>query len=221
MNKIVLGLLIGAVIGIGGLSLYLKTEISNIPEPGFHEHADFAVYLNGEKFDFSLDQYQSVTPCKVVDSGLPFIDIAFAHEGAEDEGSIDLHDNIGTTVHMHEEGVTWHDFFESIQMEFEDNLFVDDQGNRYEEDEEHSFRLFVNNEEVETLEDREIRDLDKVLITYGLIDRSDEELALELVSITDDACYYSETCSYRGIPPYESCGVGEVEKSSILEYFGL
>ena len=221
MKKTAIGLVLGLIIGAAGLALYLKNEISIIPEPAFHEHADIAVYLNGEKFDFSLDQYKSVTPCKVVDSGLPFIDVALAHGGLEAGDAIDLHDNIGTTVHLHEAGIAWHDFFESIQMEFADNFFVDDQGNRYEEDEERSFRLFVNNEEVETLADREIRDLDRVLISYGLIDRSDEEIALELTSITDDACYYSETCSHRGLPAYEACGVGGAEKSSFLEYLDL
>lgn len=206
--KLGLGAVLGLLIGIGGTLFTVKTTIENQPEPAFHEHADFAMYLNGERVDFSLDEFMSVTPCKVVQA--PFgVAIAQAHGATQDslKDDVHLHDNIGNVVHVHAEGIDWADFFTSIGMSFTGTTFQDHLGNITTNDEENAFRFFVNGEEVDMIDELEIRNNDKVLISYGPRDRVYEDFAFELASISNDACYYSEECLHRGDAPYESCGV--------------
>ncbi len=211
--------LIGITFG-GLLALkHVKSAISAQPEPSFHEHADFALFLNGEKFDFTKGEYMSTKPC--VAQAHTWLPIAYAH-GGDLEDSVHLHDGIGGVVHMHRENVSWHDFFESLKMEFEDTIFIDDEGNQYRVDEKNEFRFLKNGEEIESLEDTEIRDLDRILISYGPKNRELSELYAEYGQISNNACYYSESCLHRGSAPLESCGSGSTyQKPKLLDWIGL
>lgn len=222
MKKLIPLILIAFIAGLlGGAFIILeqaRSEIAAIPEPAYHAHADFTLFLNGEQFDFSKDKYMSNVPCKLTKS--TWIDAAYAH-GTDLEEGLHLHDNVGGVVHLHQEALTWHDFFESLKMKFEDNEFMDDEGNSWKNDEENSFRFFINGQEVETIVDTIINDLDRVLITYGPRDREMSEINAELGQISNDACYYSESCPERGTAPYESCGGAPAEKSKVIEFLGL
>lgn len=150
------------------------------PDPN-HTHADFAIYISGEKVNFELDQYMS---------GLP----ADSEEGHEhDEASeylhnyLHLHDNVGHVIHRHKPGQSLKDFLESLNFPIED----DDQ-----------WRMFVNGEEMPLDLDYVFADLDSILLTY---DASDEEVQSQLEQMTNDACLYSRTCPQRGDPPAENC----------------
>lgn len=189
------------------------------PEPLFHEHADFALFLNGQRFDFAQDVYMSVQPCVVrAEGGIPF---AYAHEGESTDDFVHLHDMDGDVVHVHRAGITWHDFFDSLKMSFTDTSFVDDAGNTYEKNETHSFRFFVNGEEVQTLANREIRDLDRVTITYGRNDRDVNTIAAEIGAVTNKACQSSGACAHRGPQPLESCNASEAKPSPLLLWLGI
>lgn len=211
--------LLALFLGIGFTLLHVQKRIAEIPQPAYHEHADFALFVNGEKFDFTLDEFMSTAPCVVTtEASIP---VAYAH-GSDLDDAVHLHDKVGGVVHTHRADVSWHDFFESLKMDFEDTIFIDHEGNQYRENEEYEFRFMRNGEEVETLQDVEIRDLDRVLISYGLKDRPMEELLIEYAQITNDACFYSETCPHRGIAPYESCGGADAyEKPAVLEWLGV
>ncbi len=194
----------------------VKGKIASNPEPAFHEHANFALFINGEKFNFSTPEYSSVQPCKITKlKG----NIAQAH-GLNLDESVHLHDQNGGVVHVHTPGVTWHDYFESVEIEFEDGKLVLDENNEYISDDDSFFYYFINGEQVDHLANREIRDLDQVLISYSDEPLTKEQLTAQLVQINDDACLYSESCSHRGTIPPESCG-GNIEKSGLLKWLGV
>jgi len=209
--------LVFLVVGVSSTLLTVRSNVENIAEPAFHEHADFALFLNGERFDFSLDEFMSITPCTAKANFL--IPVAQAH-GLELDEAIDLHDRDGNTVHVHQPGVAWHDFFESLKMGFENNLFVDAEGVQYKSDDAHEFRFIVNGERVDTLADREIRNLDQVLISYGSKDEDPDILQIQYAQVTNNACLFSGACSHRGVAPVESCGAAEVKKP-LLQWLGL
>lgn len=206
----------------------VRSQIGSQAEPEFHAHADFAMFINGQQFDFSLPQFMSIAPCVTTSSHHQLIPAAFAHgedplhEGAESSLGdwVHLHDGIGTTIHLHKEGVTYAQFFESIGMAFSDTSFTDHEGNHYDNSAASSFRFFINNKEVDSIADLEIKDLDSTLITYGPQSRSQESINAELVQITDDACFYSESCTHRGLPAYEQCGA-VAQPPFILKWIGL
>ncbi len=207
-----LGIIIGSVILFGSI----RTAVSSLSDPDFHEHADFVMFISGEQFDFSLEEFMSVEPCKIADNSI--FQTAYAHgdeellneEDYEGENYlkeiVHLHNGVGEVIHIHKEGVTYGDFFGSLEMEFDDEVFVDHLGNIVENDSENEFRFFVNGEEVDSISGQEIRDLDRTLITYGPRDRDFDDVQIEMAKIGNDACYYSETCQHRGAAPLEYCG---------------
>ncbi len=164
----------------------LKAPKLDVPVLGekVHEHADFAVYLDGKKFDFTPEKYQS-SDTNPLDPD--------AH----------LHDGVGHVTHKHRTGITLNYFFETIGMTFDDQCFITDDGTQYCNTSEKKMKMYVNGKLNEQFEKYEFSDLDKILITYG--DESESEIEQQIASITDDACLYSEKCPERGKPPTENC----------------
>lgn len=212
----VAGLALGTAATIG----YARHAITNAPEPEFHEHADFAVFLNGQRFDFARAEFMSNKPC-VLETDAGWIEAAYAHGGEDISDYVHLHDMAGSVVHVHRNDVTWHGFFESLDMTFEDNVFVDRETNEYPSDDTHSFVFIINGQRVETLADRLIRDQDRVLISYGRHDRSDADVWAEYGQVSNDACLSSGTCPHRGVTPLESCGAAPEPTPNILQWIGL
>lgn len=164
----------------------LKAPKPNVPVLGekVHEHADFAVYLDGEKFDFTPGKYQSSE-----DNPLD----ADAH----------IHDGVSSVTHKHRKGITLGYFFESIGMTFNDKCFITDEGIEYCNTVDSKLKMYVNGIPNTQFGNYEFTDLDKILITYG--NDSESEIGEQMATITDDACLYSEKCPERGKPPTENC----------------
>ncbi len=146
-----------------------------------HEHADFAVYIHGERINFSQDKYMH-------------------HESAEEEKA-HMHDNAGWIAHKHAAGATWKEFFAALEITFNSTCFVITNDN-YCNNETHRLLMFVNEKEVFDLEKHEIKDLDRVLITF---DKADTDFTAQLNNLTDEACLYSKRCPERGEAGSEGC----------------
>ena len=216
MNKYIVGLLIGFLIGTAALVATTRVVLQQQKaEKTFHEHANFAVFLNGTRFDFAKIQYMNTTPCT---AGIPvLVPVAQAHGDVNDlRDAVHLHDQNGGVVHVHRAGITWHNFFETLEMTFEKGTFTDDTGKKYENNDQNSFRYFVNGKEETDITNREIRDLDSVLITYGRKNRPQTSIQQELGQIPNDACVSSGLCNSRGPAPVETCG-GHATNPSWLE----
>jgi hypothetical protein len=159
------------------------------PDPN-HTHADFAVYVNGEKLDFSAEELMSGASTDT------------EHKDAHHE-YLHLHDNNGAVIHRHKPGLTIGEFFASLQVGFEEKCYVSfapmADGQICDET---PFRLFVNGEEMPFSEDYAFSDLDQILITTA---DTDKEVQSQLKAMTDEACLYSRTCPQRGDPPVENC----------------
>lgn len=147
-----------------------------------HEHADFAVYLNGEKFDFTKAKYQS-SDTNPLDPD--------AH----------LHDGNGDVTHKHRKGITLGYFFDTLNMKFDNQCFATDDDKQYCSTADKKLRMFVNGKENTAFGNYEFTDLDRILITYG----DETGVADQITSISDDACLYSEKCPERGKAPTENC----------------
>lgn len=205
-----LGILIGALF----IALGIKSTISSSNKEEFHEHANIAVYLNDEILNLSDSKYMHFSACGFLDK---------EHEDEIQESPIEkihLHDNNGGVIHVHKEGLTYADFFEGINMELADTYFVDDEGVRYEDNSSKQLRFYLNGEEVQSVGTKEVRNLDKVLITYNDTSRSTESINNELLRVPNDACISSGVCSHRGRPVAENCGA-EKDKSWLLKLLDI
>lgn len=128
-----------------------------------HFHANFAVFLNGERIDFSLDTYsQDLAGCKI---GEKMYAVDRVH----------LHENNPDTIHVHHDGVTWGDFFANNNMLFNNRTFILDDGSIYSNNEKDTLRFILNGEEVQNPFNNLINSEDQLLISYW------EESADELV----------------------------------------
>lgn len=75
---------------------------------GTHFHAGFVVWENGKALDFSDDKYMHVAPCAIGGGEHDFSDV---------KERVHLHNNIGNVAHVHDEGVTWRNLFESLDRQ--------------------------------------------------------------------------------------------------------
>ena len=156
-----------------------------------HEHADFALYINGQPFDFNQPAFVS-------------------HEDDEKSPIVHIHPERYTVVHVHETGTTWDEFFRSLKMDLKDptvlgttpentSLKMAD-GTVYKTEAGKSFHFYVNGVKVDGVSFTEIHDLDRVLIAYG--SETDDQAKALFANVTDVACIVSERCKDR-IPPNE------------------
>lgn len=108
-----------------------------------HEHAVFAVKLDGQTIDFSQGKYQVAS--------------RYIHVENSD----------GTTLHLHALGVPFSEFLKSVDMKMENNCFTRDDGAQFCDGEEKNLRSFVNGEEVESMSSYVLKEDDRMLVLYG------------------------------------------------------
>jgi len=168
----------------------IQVAISNAPAPvskvkeDVHTHADLVMYIEGVKIDLTQDKYQST-------------DDKHLHE------YLHLHDGVGHVIHKHANGVIMGDFFESLGMNLSDKCLVLDSGEEYCDGEVNSLRTYVNGEVQTDLQSYEFQDLDRILVSFGVLSPTITKSQTD--SVSDDACIYSKKCPERGSPPTESC----------------
>ncbi len=73
-------------------------------------HAEFQVYIDGEKKDLSTLDYMYFAPCRVYD---------FGERELEEIDRAHLHDYVGDVVHVHDDGVTWRVLLTNLNFEGE------------------------------------------------------------------------------------------------------
>lgn len=188
-----------------GIVAYVTYEPPINPDPN-HTHADFAVWMDGEKLGFSGPEFMSESEGEETDDN---------HEvhGHKHHPYLHLHDGNGHVIHRHKPGLSLREFLRSIGIEAVndissgapciDPVTLKASGSM----EQACLRLFVNGTEIQPRPGADLLeyvfdDLDQILIT----DTSDDsEIDQQLSDITEDACLYSKTCPERGKPPVENC----------------
>lgn len=184
---LVLGFIIAVVVIAGNIILERNTpEIGVVGD--IHYHAGFAMYINGQRYNFSQEKYMS-TENKTLSN--------FAH----------LHDLNGNIIHKHASGVTLGFFFETLGMELNDTCLILDDGTSYCNDGNKELKMYVDGEHNDESAEYDLQDEDRILLSYG--DELDQEIQKQIDSVSKDACLYSEACPEKGTPPEEASCVGE------------
>ena len=154
--------IVAAIIAIAVISavIYSTQQSGNNnnnygPVGSAHEHAAFAIKINGKQIDFSQPKYQ-------VQSRLIHV------EGGD-----------GTTLHRHATGVPFAEFIKSVNMNIENGCFTLDDGNQYCNNENNKLRFFINGNETESINNYVINPNDRLLVLYGNenADQINQELA--------------------------------------------
>jgi hypothetical protein len=152
--------IVAAVIAIAVISavMYSTQQAGNNnygPVGSAHEHAAFAIKINGKQIDFSQSKYQ-------VQSRLIHV------EGGD-----------GTTLHRHATGVPFAEFLKSVNMNIENGCFTLDDGKQYCNNEDNKLRFFINGNKTESINNYVINPNDRILVIYGNenADQINQELA--------------------------------------------
>ena len=122
-----------------------------------HSHAGILVKIFGDTFDFSAPAYQ------IKSSWIHF------------EG------NDGTTVHKHATGVKMGYLFETLRLGLDDKCFEFQDGRNFCTNEDYTLRFFINGQQVDDIRDYELKDDDKILISYGA--ETQEEIDSQLLEL--------------------------------------
>lgn len=214
--RVTLPLIVLLIVGLVGTSAalalrddgprYVVQSCSTTNDPGcklrqpIHEHADFALFIDGQQYDFNQ-------PAMVSEEG----------ESANDvHPYLHIHPPRYTVVHVHLSASTWEEFFDSLGFTLKDATIsgVDRESAclAMPEGVKHCageggkrLRFFRNGVEVDGIAANEIQDMERILITYG--NESDDEVQQQLTAVTDQACIPGGWCLDRAVP-------GEVEACS-------
>lgn len=172
-KRIVSALLVGFLLGIAWFigvrfALYQKDEV--------HYHANFAVYVNGEKEEFnSFAYYEEVQSCG-------------ADEAFNPRNRTHMHDDINHVVHVHDEAATWGHFFANLGFTLGDEV-IDTDDQLYIDGQDGELSFILNGTEVSTIANQAIRSEDVLLINFGT--DADETLQQRYNDITKDAAEYN------------------------------
>lgn len=143
-----------------------------------HYHANFWVFIDGKRVDFSDDTYmEDIAACKV-----------WVQKSPEDR--VHLHENNMGTIHVHDDGVTWWHFFSNIEYNFTSNSLTDDKGNTYSLEGAKKVSFFINGKQVENPFNTQIYSEDVLLVSYWDF-TSEEVMEAFFPQVTKDAKEYN------------------------------
>jgi|TARA_B110000014_G_C20115624_1_gene589111 hypothetical protein len=119
-----------------------------------HEHASLLVRIFGDKFDFSLPNYQIKTSW------------------------IHFEDQDGDTIHRHSSGVELEYLFNSVNIGLSDRCFIFADGRQFCTNDDYSLKYFINHEPVKDIRKYVIQEDDRILVSYG--DENKDEIEEQL-----------------------------------------
>lgn len=162
------------LVSLGFLAGFLwltSVRFFTLHSPETHYHANFSVYINGVREEFDIGTYyEEVAACTSSYQGNP-------------KGRVHMHDTINDIIHVHDARVTYGHFFQNIGWAVGDEYLVTLE-NLYQTEGTKKVRYFINNEEVDSVTNRVIGNLDKLLVTYG---EKNEDVTAQLANIGNSA----------------------------------
>ena len=180
-------------IGVGclvlGAALVMGIRFATYKSDGIHYHANFAVYVNGQREEFKDASYYTEVEACVDNSTM--VPAERTH----------MHDKINNVIHVEDHAVTWGQFFQNLGWSLGPNYIVNKAGVMYEENGSNKLNLVLNGQDYTDfggLQNTVIRDQDKLLVGFG--DENQATLKQEYSSIPSSAKHYDVT------PDPASCG---------------
>ncbi|QQR92326.1 MAG: hypothetical protein IPJ89_04185 [Candidatus Iainarchaeum archaeon] len=173
------------VMGLLSILLFLSGCITTENQE-FHAHADFALFIDGQRMDFNRAAFMSDANTQL-------------------DGLTHLHDFNPFVIHYHAQNIPLKRFFNSLDMKWQDDCFTIGNQTPLCNDTAtgKSWKLYVNGQLNPQNENYIAKDLDRILIAYG--NNTPQELHDLLNAVTDVACIQSSKCPERGTPTNETC----------------
>lgn len=146
-----------AYVGIGIVAGFLwltamRFFLVKVPET--HYHANFAVYVDGVREEFKeFTYYEEVAACSSEYADNP-------------KGRTHMHDQVNDVIHVHDQRVTYGNFFQNIGWNVGPDLLAS-RDNVYQTGGGKQVTFILNGEEVDNIMNRVIGSTDRLLVSYG------------------------------------------------------
>ena len=151
-----LGILVGLVAVV--VFRYIAFKDTDV-----HYHANFALYINGERDPFkSFTFYEEVQAC-------------MTDNKVDPKTRVHMHDQNSGLIHVHASGVTWAQFFNNLGYGLTDTMIQTDKGAYMNGQDGKRLSFTLNGKPTGAIANRVIQSEDKLLINYG----DDEPSVLE------------------------------------------
>ncbi len=154
---------------VAAITYGVYSYVQNLPRTAFfgavgstHEHTAIGLFINGQMVDFSLPQYLGKSQYTHFEGG----------DGIEKQ-----------TAHKHATGVDIGFLFESMDIKFNEECLIMDNGESYCNDGTNLLKFFVNGVRNSNYNSYVLNDNDKVLISYGSDDQQQVEEQLEMLDL--------------------------------------
>jgi hypothetical protein len=191
-----IGMLLGALIVLG-------IRFANYsPVALVHYHANFAVYINGERQQFIGLRYYEETAAEMC-SLKP---VASPKERAH------MHDNVNSVVHVEDHLVTWGNFMQNLGWGLGTD-YLKTVDSIYTTGSQGSLSFVLNGKPVTSIADKIIQDKDRLLISYGTATAA--QLSQQYTSVPRTAAAYDTTKDPA------SCGVGHAKVTTADRFHHL
>lgn len=147
---------------LGALLILAIRFVTYEPQHDTHFHANFGVYINGEREQFKSPRYyEEVKLCSMHDQITP-------------QARVHMHNQENDVVHVHHDGVTWGHFFDNLGWVIGPD-FIRTADKLYIADDTNKLNIVLNGDNLtnlSTITNQLIGDRDRLLISYGDIDKS-------------------------------------------------
>ena len=159
---------------LAGILLAFGVRFSLVDAVVVHHHANFAIYVNGVRDEFrSPTFYEEISSCSSTNHDDP-------------KARVHMHNNENDTVHVHDAGSTWADFFANMGYSLGNKSVTNDAGTLVTDQNGKTLVFVLNGKEVNAAANLPIESEDKLLVSYGTNDSS-KTIADEYASISGSA----------------------------------
>jgi len=170
-------LLLGLVLGVVALAA-VRWTVAPPPVPT-HYHANWALFVSGQRVDLSGSQYmEEVTACVPVGETILPTQRTHMHEGNQD------------VVHVHDDGVTWGHLMANLGFGLGDDFLMLHGGERYVSGGEDTLKYIADGQIVLPAYNRVIRSTERLLISYGP-ESVEEVIATQFPQVANSAAEYN------------------------------
>lgn len=170
------GIVLGALIVLG-------TRFFTYKPVQVHYHANFAVFINGHREEFTGSQYyQEIAVCSTTNG------ITTPLERAH------MHDNVNSVIHVHDHAVTWGQFFENLGWYIGPDFIETADGHLYQASASDQLHILLDGQDytgLTPITNTVIKDQSRLLVSFGNVDNG--ALQQEYKSVPATAKHYDET----------------------------
>lgn len=160
-RRLIIALISGFLLGAFWL---IALRFVTFQDKRVHHHANFALYINGQRDEFkSTTFYEETSACSADEIG--------------PRTRVHLHDQKSSVVHVHDEGATWGHLFANLGYSLSNKSVQTDKG-IFIADDKSSLTFLLNGQRVESIANETIRSEDALVISYTSPEYEQSDLAI-------------------------------------------